>query len=273
MSKVATMKKLDDIRGFILDMDGVLWRGQTFLEGVPEFFSFLRANALPFVLATNNSTATPDSVVERLKGAQVRIDPDEVLTSSLATAAYLDHKFPAGSTIFVIGEEALRDELTATGFQLCDSADDAQIVVLGFDRQVNWMKLAQASIAIQSGAHFIATNPDVSFPIELGQAPGAGAFIEVVRLTTGVEAFAVGKPEPPLYDLARKRLDLKPGEILAVGDRLETDILGAQRSGIASSLLLSGVTSRVQAEASKIKPDWIFDDLPALTRELAGIRK
>jgi len=244
-----------------------------FLEGVPDFFSFLRTNSLPFLLVTNNSTATPKSVVERMGGAGVQIDPDEVLTSSQATATYLQHQFPSGTAIYVIGEDALKGALSAAGFHLHDSADGVQAVVMGFDREISWAKMTEASIAIQSGAHFVATNPDLSFPIERGQAPGAGAFIKAVQLTTNVEPLIIGKPEPPLFNLARERLGLTAEHILALGDRMETDILGAQRAGIAACLLLTGVTSSDQAKASTIKPDWIFDDLPSLTRKLTRIHE
>jgi len=264
------MKKLSDIKGLIIDLDGVLWRGRTFLDGVPEFFSFLRTNSMPLLLVTNNSTATAKSVVDRMEDAGVQIDPAEVLTSSHATAAYLQHRFPSGTSIYAIGEDALKDALSAAGFRLHDSADGVQAVVMGFDREISWAKMAEASIAIQSGALFIATNPDLSFPIERGQAPGAGAFITAVQLTTGVEPTVIGKPEPHLFDLARERLGLTTDQILAIGDRIETDILGAQRAGIATCLLLTGVTTSDQANASEVKPDWIFDDLPYLTRELTG---
>ncbi len=267
------MKTLSDIKGLIIDLDGVLWHGHTFLEGVPEFFSFLRTNSLPFLLVTNNSTATPKSVVDRMEEVGVQIALAEVITSSLATTAYLQHRFPSGTAIYAIGEDALKDALSAAGFRLHDTADSVQAVVMGFDREISWAKMTEASIAIQSGALFVATNPDPSFPIERGQAPGAGAFIKAVQLATNVEPIIIGKPEPPLFNLARERLGLTAEQILAIGDRIETDILGAQRVGIATGMLLTGVTSSDQANASEIKPDWIFDDLPSLTRELAGANK
>lgn len=267
------MRKLADIKGLIIDMDGVLWRGRTFLEGVPEFFTFLRTNSMPFLLVTNNSTVTPKSVADRMQDASVQINPAEVLTSSQATAAYLQYKYPSGATIYAIGEVGLISALSAAGFRLHDSADGVQAVVMGFDREISWAKMTEASIAIQSGAHFVATNPDLSFPTERGQAPGAGAFITAVQLTTGVEPLIIGKPEPRLFNLARERLGLTAEQILALGDRIETDIVGAQRAGIAAGLLLTGVTSSDQAEASTIKPEWIFDDLPSLTRELTRIHE
>ncbi|TFH33860.1 MAG: haloacid dehalogenase, partial [Anaerolineales bacterium] len=120
------------------------------------------------------------------------------------------------------------------------------------------------------GALFVGTNPDTSFPIEQGQAPGNGAFVTAIQVTTKVKPIIIGKPEPLLFKLASERLEVASDEILAVGDRLETDILGAQRAGMATALLLSGVTSPTDAAASEIKPDWILDDLPALTHALEG---
>ena len=266
------MRKLADITGLIIDLDGVLWRGRTILDGVPEFFSFLRAESLRFLLVTNNSTASPISVAGRIGRAGVQIDPSEVLTSAQTTADYLQHRFPPGTRVYVIGENALKDALSVAGFRLHDSAEGVQVVVMGFDRDISWFKMAEASIAIQSGALFIATNPDLSFPIERGQAPGAGAFIKAVQFTTDVEPIIIGKPELPLFIHAIERLDLAAEEILVVGDRIATDILGAQRVGMTSCLILTGVTSRVQVAASKIKPDWVFDDLPSFTTELARAR-
>ncbi len=267
------MRKLSDIKGLIIDMDGVLWRGQTYLNGVPEFFSFLRTNSTPFLLVTNNSTVTPKNIVCRLEDAGVAIDETEVLTSSQATVAYLQHRYPSGTKMYAIGEIALKDALSSAGFLLQDSADSVRIVVMGGDREVNWAKMVEASIAIQSGALFVGTNPDLSFPMERGQAPGAGGFIKVVQLTTGVDPIIIGKPESHLFDLARETLGLAAEQILAIGDRIDTDILGAKRAGFTTALLLTGVTASEQVETSKIKPDWIFDDLPSLTRELTRIHE
>ena len=148
--------------------------------------------------------------------------------------------------------------------------DDVEAVVIGFDRQISWEKLTRAALAVQNGALFVGTNPDLSFPLEQGQAPGNGAFVRVIELTTGIKPVIIGKPEPRLFDLAGERLGFVPDLILTVGDRLETDVLGAQRAGMATVLLLTGVTSPEAAAASEIKPGWIFDNLPALTLALEG---
>ena len=259
---------INDFKALIIDMDGVLWRGHTFLPGVTEFFASLRRRSIAFSLATNNSTVTPQNVVERLAQVNVEIRPQEVLTSSQATAAYLQSRFPSGTIIHAVGESAVRDTLTEAGFILIDEPEGTEVVVVGFDRQISWDKLTRAALAVQQGALFVGTNPDMSFPLEQGQAPGNGAFVTVIEVTTGVKPIIIGKPEPRLYELAGERLGVPSDQILTVGDRLETDILGAQRAGMATVLLLTGVTSQEAAAASEITPTWILDDLPMLTRAL-----
>jgi 4-nitrophenyl phosphatase len=266
------MDAVNEVKGLLIDMDGVLWRGRAFLPGVKNFFDTLRTLQIPFLLVTNNATASPDSAVERLSNVEVTLDPEEVLTSALATAAYLKTVLPHGSHVYPIGEQAVRRALLEAGFQLLDEHDSAKAVVVGFDRDINWHKMTQASLAIQAGALFVGTNPDVSFPIEGGQAPGNGAFVMALEAATSVSPVIVGKPEPLLFEQAVTRLGLDAEKTLMLGDRLETDILGAQRAGIRSALLLTGVTSREEAQQSKIKPDFIFDDLDQLTIELkAGL--
>lgn len=262
--------RIPQFKALIIDMDGVLWRGRTFLPGVVEFFASLRHRSIAFSLATNNSTVTPQDIVDRLAQINVEIKPQEVLTSSQATAAYLQSRFPVGTMIHAVGEAAVRDTLSRAGFKLIDAADGAEVVVIGFDREISWEKLTRAALAIQNGALFVGTNPDLSFPLEQGQAPGNGAFVTVIELTTGVKPIIIGKPEPRLYELAGERLGVPYNEILAIGDRLETDVLGAQRAGMATVLLLTGVTSPEAAAASEITPTWILEDLPALTQALEG---
>lgn len=266
------MKAVNQSRGLLIDMDGVLWRGRTFLPGVREFFDALRDLDLPFMLVTNNATASPASAVERLAKVDVVIQPGEVLTSALATAAYLKTVLPAGSSVYPIGEQAVRQALQNAGFRLVDEHDSASAVVVGFDRDINWYKMTQAALAIQAGALFVGTNPDVSFPIEGGQAPGNGAFVLALEAATSTSPVIIGKPEPLLFEQAVDHLGLAPEQTLMLGDRLETDILGAKRAGIATALLLTGVTSREQAHASEIEADFVFEDLPQLTSELkAGL--
>lgn len=262
------MRSVKEARGLLIDMDGVLWRGSSILPGVQEFFSTLRDLKIPFLLVTNNATVSTESAVERLSSIRVNIKPQEVLTSAFATAAYLQTVLPAGANIFPIGEAAVRKALRQAGFNLLDQHDSAHAVVMGFDRRINLEKLTQAALAIDAGALFVGTNPDVSFPIEGGQAPGNGAFIRAIEAATSVSPIIVGKPEPLLFEQATKRLDTASERTLMVGDRLETDILGAQRAGIGTALMLTGVTSSEDVEASDIKPDFIYADLNMLSVDL-----
>jgi 4-nitrophenyl phosphatase len=266
------MRSVNEARGLLIDMDGVLWRGGSLLPGVQEFFVALRDLKIPFLLVTNNATVSPESVVERLSSTQVEIKPEEVLTSALATAAYLQTVLPTGANVFPIGEAPVRAALRAAGFNLLEQHDSAQAVVMGFDREINLEKMTQAALAIQTGALFVGTNPDVSFPIEEGQAPGNGAFIRAIEATTSVSPVIVGKPEPLLFEQAVERLAIPSGKTLMVGDRLETDILGAQRAGISTALMLTGVTSIENVDASEIQPDFIYKDLKVFTAELKAGR-
>jgi 4-nitrophenyl phosphatase len=266
------IRKMDisETKALIIDMDGVLWRGWTFLPGVTQFFSCLRRYHLPFVLATNNSTVTPEDIVKRLATCDVEIFTQEVLTSSLATATYLQSQLAPGARIHPIGEQAMREVLTTAGFTISEDTENIDAVVVGFDRDITWKKLTRAALAIQRGALFIGTNPDTSFPIEEGQAPGNGAFLAALHVTTQIEPTIVGKPQPRLYLQAASQLNQPNEHILVVGDRIETDILGAQHAGMPSVLLLTGVTSSEQVENSEIQPDWVLDGLPELVVALQG---
>jgi 4-nitrophenyl phosphatase len=262
------MKHPAQAAGLIIDMDGVLWRGPQWLPGVKDFFDQQRRLDRSLMLVTNNATASAAGTASRLATIDVELQVDEVLTSSGATAQYLQEHCPEVSKIYLIGEAGLRSALTEAGFTLLDAADGAEAVVVGFDREINWYKLKEAAIAIERGARFIGTNPDPSFPVPEGLAPGNGAFIGALQLTTGVTPTIVGKPEPLLYQQAAAAMALDPAQILVIGDRLGTDILGAIRAGMDSALLLTGVTTAVQAEADEIQASWIFNDLPALTQAL-----
>jgi 4-nitrophenyl phosphatase len=265
------MPNLTNIRGAIIDMDGVLWRGRQILPGVPEFFEVLHRRHIPFVLATNNATATPEQFLERLQAAAVPASLEEILTSAIATSVYLEQTLPSGSSLLVIGEDGVRRAVSERGFSLTDTADEADAVVVGMDRNVCWRQMAEATLAIRRGLPFVGTNPDPSFPTERGQVPGNGATLAALQAASGVEPVVIGKPEPHLYQQATQILGTEPDQTLIIGDRLETDILGGIRLSAPTVLLLTGVTDRSQAEASSIQPDWVLPDLAALSRMLTRL--
>lgn len=264
------MGRLDWVRGAIIDLDGVIWRGETFLPHVQEFFGALRQNNIRLVLATNNATASPSAIRQRMKSAGIEIALDEVLTSAMATASFLEGELEPGARVYAIGAEGLRRALADHGFRVMDASDSVQAVVVGMDREMTWSQLAEACLAIQAGARFVGTNPDVTFPTERGKVPGNGATLAALQAATGVDPLVIGKPEPYLYQQAMKQLAVPVDSILVVGDRLGTDIEGGLRIGAKTMLLLTGVTDRAMAESSTIQADYICDDLATAVAWLQG---
>jgi 4-nitrophenyl phosphatase len=264
------MPDLSAFRALIIDLDGVLWVGETPTDGLHEFFACVRRRGLRFLLVSNNATASPETVRSRLLRMGVDVGPGSVLTSSEASATFLQGRLPAGAPVLVVGETVLRQAITAAGFPLASEAGEARAVVVGLDRQATWSSLSEAALAVRGGALFVAANPDVTFPIERGLALGSGALVAAIRAATGIEPMTVGKPEPHLYTQALARLEVAPRETLAIGDRLETDILGGQRAGIPTALVLTGVTRREDLARSPIRPDWVFEGLPDLGQALCS---
>ncbi|MGB7539106.1 MAG: HAD-IIA family hydrolase [Anaerolineales bacterium] len=256
---------LSALRGLILDMDGVLWEGESPLPGMPEFFRFLREREIRFVLATNNASLTVESYIQKLARMDVTAAPEEILTSATATAEYLKSVCRPGERAYIIGEEGLIRAVESAGVQAAaPDALDAHYVICGMDRNLNWNKLANATINLHRGARFIGTNGDITFPTERGIAHGNGAILAALTAASGIRPKIIGKPYPAIMQMAVARLDMPKARIAAVGDRLETDILGAKNAGLKSILILTGVTSRKDLRKNGVRPTWVIDDLPAL---------
>jgi 4-nitrophenyl phosphatase len=202
----------------------------------------------------------------RLREFGVDVDPWQVVTSSQAAAHALAQKFPPRTKVFIIGEEGLRIPLEEKGFEVLstDAAPQAQAVVMGLDRSVNFEKVVEATLLVRRGMPFYATNTDKTFPTPRGQIPGAGAWISVITAATNVEPVIAGKPFPFLMDLSIEKLGTKNEETLVIGDRLETDIAAGQGVGCPTALVLSGVSTREQAENWKPKIDLVAEDLATL---------
>jgi 4-nitrophenyl phosphatase len=256
------MDAVFEARGLIIDMDGVLWRGKLSLPGVTELFATLRRRSTPFLLVTNNASASPEGVQRKLRDMGVAIETHEVLGSSEATVAWLRKRLPPPAPVYAIGEQALQEALIHAGYDLHQRSDGVAAVIVGIDRQVDWPKLTEAALAIRAGAIFVGTNADPSFPMERGLALGNGAILAAIQNTTGTDPVVIGKPEPHLFTQALERLGTHPDLTLVLGDRLETDILGGRRAGLSTALVLTGVTSQDDLLRASIQPDWIFEDLP-----------
>jgi 4-nitrophenyl phosphatase len=248
------------IDGVILDMDGVLWRGNTPLPGLAEFFAFIRERGLPFVLATNNSRRSPHEYVGKLeKWGVPQVDSSQVVTSGTATVDYLQLHYPPKSSTFVIGGDGLRDLLAKADFALAEN--DADIVVVGIDFNLTYEKLRTATLLIRSGAAFIGTNPDVTFPTPEGLAPGAGSILALLESATDVHPIVIGKPERAMFETALHRMGTSPDRTLMIGDRLGTDIVGGNNADLKTVLVMTGVTTPELLSESSIKPTAVFDGL------------
>jgi len=261
---------LAKVKGLIIDMDGVLWHGSVPMPGLLEFFQILREREIRFILATNNAGLTPGQYVAKLGGMGVAVKQEQILTSGLATALHLSQRVdPANTKVFVIGEEGASVPLLERGFSLAGLYDQtADIVVCGKDQTLTWDKLATASLNLRAGAEFIGTNPDTTLPTERGVILGNGAILAALQVATGVAPTIVGKPGPIMYRQAMALLGTEADNTVAIGDRLETDILGAVRAGIRSIMVLSGISSAADLRTSEYQPTWVLPDIRAITQAI-----
>jgi 4-nitrophenyl phosphatase len=276
------MQAFDNIQALIIDMDGVLWHGEQAVPGLIDFFAVLRAQQLPFILATNNASLTVPQYVDKFARMGVTISANEVLTSGTATALHLANNHdPKSTRLFVIGGEGATEPLLDQGFTLTGLLDikvnnpelTADIVVCGLDRQLTWDKLATATINISAGALFIGTNGDTTLPTEGGSAPGNGATLAAIEAATGVKATTIGKPGPILYQQALALLGVDPDATIAIGDRLDTDILGAANTGIRSLMVLTGVSNEQDIDRLDYGPTWIMQDICAITAAITHLNQ
>jgi 4-nitrophenyl phosphatase len=253
------LERLKSIHNLIIDMDGVLYCGQERLPGARAFLTYLMEKDVPFVLATNNSTLTPQQYVAKLAAMDIQVTEKHILTSGQASALYLARVGSPGARVYAIGEGGLFAALEEHNFQLAEQ--DVTYVVVGMDRQLTWEKLKVATLAIRAGALFVGTNPDTTLPTEEGLVPGNGAGLAALEAATGVSPVIIGKPQPTLLSLALEQMGATTEGTAIVGDRLETDILGGKNAGVATVLVLSGISNREELETSPYQPDFVFDNV------------
>ena len=251
------------IKAVISDMDGVLWRGTVPLPGMDGFFDLLFSRGIDFVLATNNSRSTPLDYVRKLAGMGVDgIEPRHIVTSGTATISYLQAQYAPDTPIFAVGGDGLKQLIVRAGFQLVDSG--AAAVVCGIDFDLTYGKLRAATLQIRAGADFIGTNPDSSFPSPEGLVPGAGSILALLEAASGRAPTVIGKPQRGMFEAALRQLGTLPEETLMIGDRINTDISGAQALGMPTALVLTGVESRESLADSHVQPDYVYAGLPEL---------
>ncbi|MER2598965.1 MAG: HAD-IIA family hydrolase [Caldilineales bacterium] len=257
-------------RAFLLDGDGVLYRGPTPLPGAAAFIAALNTTATPYLLLTNNASRTPQQLAAEVAAMGIALDADHIFTSAQATALWLQAHYPHTPRVLLIGEAGLEQALQQAGFLLTDDHRAADLVVVGLDRQATYARLAAAALAIGRGCPFIASNPDRSIPTERGIEPGAGALVALLEATTGVAPVMIGKPEPAFFHQALARLGMAAADAVMVGDRYETDILGGNRAGLRTVAVLTGISHAAEFAAADPPPTWMLADLQALLEAWAG---
>jgi glycerol 3-phosphatase-2 len=254
-----------------IDLDGVVYRGDEVVPAASEVLDRVRDLDVKLLFLTNNSARTPQQVAERLRKLGVRADPTEILTSALATAALLRREPPTGRSAYVIGEGGVRQALASVGIDVLDGEPErADLVVVGWDRSVDYAKLKTASLLVERGARLIATNADVSYPAADGMWPGAGAILAAVTATTGATPTIVGKPAQPLFQAAVERTSAR--RPLMVGDRLDTDIGGARAMGFDSLLVMTGASNASDLLEAAALPTYVAPDLSGLLDDLPAAR-
>lgn len=260
-------------RGFIFDMDGVLYRGTLALPGVVDLFNALTLRGIPFLLATNNSMATQAAYVQRMAGMGVTVTENQIQTSATVTRDYLRDELPGNAVILPVGMPPLFETLTTgTTFRIADDVPNEPVdaVVVGLDLQFTYDKLRRASDTVRQGAAYVATNADATLPHETGEQPGAGSIVAAISTASGKTPVVIGKPQTMMMTRGVAQMGLTPPEVVMVGDRLDTDVLSGSRAGLQTALVLTGVSQRSDFAAAEVLPDFIFDDLPALTQAIVG---
>jgi len=252
-----------------MDMDGVIYRGNVPLPGVNELLALFGRRGIAYACVTNNSTLTPAQYEAKLDAMGIAIPAARVITSSVATRRYLEGQLPRGTPAFYIGMSGLREALFGDGYFVYDEAHP-RVVVSGLDSELTYAKLKIATLAIRAGARFVGTNADATLPTDEGLVPGAGSVQALLRAATDVEPVVIGKPGPAMFQAAIEILHAEPQRTLTIGDRLDTDIAGAANAGLASVLVLTGVTTRQALAESDLQPDVVFAGLPELVAAWGG---
>src|SRR3954454_11544884 len=250
--------------GFLIDMDGVIYRGGQLIPGADRFINNLRRADVPFRFLTNNSQRTRRGVATRLQRLGIDVEPEHVYTCAMATARYLASQKPGG-TAYVIGEGGLLNALHENGYSVVDK--DPDYVVVGEGRTLSFEMVEAALEMILGGAKLIATNLDPNCPTESGLRPGCGATVAMLEAASGVKAFSVGKPSPVMLRGARKELGLTTDQTVVIGDTMETDILGGVQLGFKTILVLSGGTSREDLDRYAYHPDLVVDSVDELDHD------
>lgn len=244
--------------GYLIDLDGTMYRGTERIEAAVRFIKRLREKKIPYLFVTNNSSRTPAQVAKKLMDFDIYATEELVFTTSQATANFI-YEQQQDASIYVIGEEGIRTALQNKGFRFAN--EDAEFVVVGIDRAINYEKLVVACLAVRKGATFISTNADIAIPTERGLLPGNGSLTSVIRTSTQIEPIFIGKPEPIIMNQALSVIGTAKEHTLMIGDYYDTDIMAGINSGLDTLLVHTGVTTKELLRNYSIQPTYAIDCL------------
>ena len=249
---------MQSYKNYLMDMDGVLVRGRTAIPGAGEFIARLNALGIPYLVITNNPLYTRRDLSFRLRTTGLEVPEERIFTSAIATALFLQAQLPHGKA-YVIGESGLTDAIHSIGYVITDH--DPDYVVLGETHGYNFAHITTAIRLVSAGARFVATNPDVSGPSEEGLVPACGAMAALIQAASGVAPFFVGKPNPLMMRTALNYLGVHSEDTVMIGDRMDTDIVAGVNSGMATALVLTGVTQPREIERFPYRPTHVLDSI------------
>jgi 4-nitrophenyl phosphatase len=247
------------VKALFLDLDGVLWNGSEPIGDLKAIFQKITQAGVVPILGTNNSTRTPASYQKKMASFGVQIEQNQIISPAVGAAILFKEKLPANVKIHVFGSSALKEYLISAGFILSD--ESAEIVLVSLDQDMTYKKVETAKRLIDNGAVFYATNLDPVLASERGWLPGGGVMVNAVETCTQQKPIVIGKPEPLLIQIAQKQMGIKAAEMVAVGDRYDTDILGGIRAGCRTVMVLSGVDSQETIKIFDRQPDLVCQNL------------
>ncbi|MFC4323509.1 TIGR01457 family HAD-type hydrolase [Litchfieldia salsa] len=245
-------------KGYLIDLDGTMYKGTEKIEAASDFVKALAEKQIPYLFVTNNSSRTPEQVAEKLTEFDIPTTKDHIFTTSQATANFISGK-KSNASVYVIGEEGIRDSIVEKGLQINDM--NPEFVVIGIDREITYEKLSIACLAVRQGATFISTNGDIAIPTERGLLPGNGALTSVITVSTGVQPIFIGKPESIIMEQALKVVGTSLEDTLMVGDNYDTDIMAGMNTGLDTLLVHTGVTTVEMLQSIERKPTYTVGSL------------
>ncbi|WP_422802707.1 TIGR01457 family HAD-type hydrolase [Streptococcus sp. FT1-106] len=246
-------------KGYLIDLDGTIYKGKSRIPAGERFIARLQERGIPYLLVTNNTTRTPEMVQNMLASQfNVKTPLETIYTATMATVDYMND-MKRGKTAYVIGEKGLKDAIAQAGYQ--EDIEHPAYVVVGLDTDLTYEKLAIATLAIQKGAMFIGTNPDLNIPTERGLMPGAGSLINLLQSATRVEPVIIGKPKAIIMNKSLDVLGVTRHEAVMVGDNYLTDIMAGIKNDIATLLVTTGFTKPEEVPNLPVQPDHVLASL------------